>query len=164
MIMQPNGCMNTRDSRPFFETDRCALRGPHGRRELQTSEREEVVTRGAAFAIRGYLEAGVDLVVEVGLWRPTARRMAAAVFEPFDAWLLGLRWDLGELERREGQRDDGILPGTGRTQATPSEAWTLPYDFEVDAVRNTPAAAAQQVVDWLSTGPTPRAIRRIASS
>ncbi len=52
----------------FFETDRCGLRGPRGRPELETKEREKVVTRGGAYAIRGYLEAGVDLVVEVGLW------------------------------------------------------------------------------------------------
>ena len=107
----------------FFDTDRCGLRGPPGRRELETLEREEVVTRGAAFALRGYLEAGLDLVVEVGLWGPRARRMAAAVFEPFDAWLVGLRWDLAELERRERRRDDGIFPGTARAQATPREAW-----------------------------------------
>ena len=148
----------------FFETDRCGLRGPRGRPELETQEREEVVTRGAAFAIRGYLEAGVDLVVEVGLWHPRARRMAAAVFEPFDAWLVGLWWDLAELESRERQREDGIFPGTARTQATPSQAWILPYDLEVDAIGNPPAAVAQEVVDWLSAGPTPRAIRRIAES
>ena len=94
----------------FFETDRCGLRGP-ARPELETLEREEVLTRGVAFAIRGYLEAGVDLVVEVGLWHPRTRHMAAVVFEPFDAWLVGLRWDLAELERRERQRDDGNLPG-----------------------------------------------------
>lgn len=148
----------------FFETDRCGLRGPRGRPELETLEREEVVARGAAYAIRGYLEAGVDLVVEVGLWGPRSRRMAAAVFEPFDAWLVGLRWDLAELERRERGRDDGIFPGTARTQATPREAWMLPYDLEVDAVGHPPATAAQEVVDWLATGPTPRAIRRIANS
>ena len=148
----------------FFETDRCGLRGPRGRPELETMEREEVVTRGAAYAIRGYLEAGVDLVVEVGLWGPRPRRMAAAVFEPFEAWLVGLRWDLAELERRERQRDDGIFAGTARTQATPTQAWILPYDLEVDAVGNPPAAAAQEVVDWFATAPTPRAIRRIANS
>ena len=106
----------------------------------------------------------MDLVVEVGLWGPGARRMAAAVFEPFDAWLIGLRWDLAELERRERWRDDGIFPGTARTQATPREAWMLPYDLEVDAVAYPPSAVAQEVVDWLSTGPTPHAIRRNASS
>lgn len=148
----------------FFETDRCGLRGPSGRPELETLEREELVTRGAAFAIRGYLEAGVDLVAEVGLWNSRARHMAAAVFEPFDAWLVGLRWDLAELERRERQRDDGILPGTAHSQATLPDAWSLPYDLVVDAVGKPPAAAAQEIVDWLSTGPTPRAIRQVASS
>lgn len=147
----------------FFETDRCGLRGP-ARPELETLEREEVLNRGAAFAIRGYLEAGVDLVVEVGLWHPRARHMAAAVFEPFDAWFVGLRWDLAELERRERQRDDGIFPGTARSHATRRDAWSLPYDLVVDAVGKSPAGAAQEIVDWLSTGPRPRAIRRIGSS
>ena len=148
----------------FFETDRCGPRGPSGRPELETLEREQLVNRGAAFAIRGYLQAGVDLVVEIGLWHPRARHMAAAVFEPFDAWLVGLRWDLAELERRERQRDDGIFPGTARSQATLREAWSLPYDLVVDAIGRSPAAAAQETVDWLSTGPTPRAIRQVASS
>ena len=148
----------------FFETDRCGPRGPSGRTELVTLEREEVVTCGAAFAIRGYLEAGLDLVVEIGFWHPGARRMAAAVFEPFDAWLVGLQWELAELERREHQRDDDIFPGTARSQATLPDAWSLPYDFVVDAVRNTPAAAAHEIVAWLSTSPKPGAIRRIVSS
>jgi chloramphenicol 3-O phosphotransferase len=148
----------------FFETDRCGLRGPRGRPELETSEREELVTRGAAFAIRGYLEAGVDLVVEIGLWHPMVRHMAAAVFEPFDAWLVGLQWDLAELERRERQRDDGVFPGTARSQATLRDAWSIPCDLLVDAVAKSPAAAAQEIVDWFSTGPKPQAIRRVASS
>ena len=147
----------------FFETDTCGLRGPSGRPELVTMEREEVVTRGAAFAIRGYLEAGLDLVVEIGFWHPATRRMAAAVFEPFDAWLVGLRWELAKLERREHQRADGIFPGTARSQATFTEAWSLPYDFVVDAVRNAPATAAREIVAWLSTDPQPRATRRIVS-
>lgn len=148
----------------FFETDRCGLRGPRGRPEHETMEREEVVTRGAAYAIRGYLEAGVDLVVEVGLWGPGLDVWQQPSSNPFEAWLVGLRWDLAELERRERRRDDGIFPGTARTQATPTQAWILPYDLEVDAGGNPPAAAAQVVVDWLATGPTPRAIRRIANS
>ncbi|MFN2503235.1 MAG: hypothetical protein ABR540_03195 [Acidimicrobiales bacterium] len=148
----------------FFETDRCGLRGPSGRPQLETLEREELVTRGAAFAIRGYLQAGVDLIVEVGLWYPRTRHMAAVAFEPFDAWLVGLQWDLTELERRERQRDDGIFPGTARSQATLRDAWSLPYDLVVDAVGMSPAAAAQEIVDWLSTGPTPQAIRRLVSS
>ena len=148
----------------FFETDRCGLRGPSGRPDLATMEREDLVTRRRRFAIRGYLEAGLDLVVEIGFWHPATRRMAAADFEPFDAWLVGLRWELAELERREHQRDDGIFPGTARSQETFAGAWSLPYDFVVDAVRNAPATGAGEIVAWLSTGPQPRAIRRIVSS
>jgi len=148
----------------FFETDRCGgLRGPSGRPELVTTAREEVVTRGVAYAVRGYLDAGLDLVVEVGLWHPSARAMAAAVFAPYEAWLVGLGWDLAELERRETQRSDGRFQGTARSQATPADAWALPYDLVVDVVGNTPPVAAGEVVDWLATRPVPRAIRRIAA-
>lgn len=84
----------------------------------------------------------MELVVEVGLWHPRARHMAAAVLEPFNAWLVGLRGDLAELEHRERQRDDGILPGTARSQATLRDAWSLPYDLVVDAVGMSSAAAA----------------------
>jgi len=74
-------------------------------------EREEVVTRGAAFAIRGYMEAGLDLVVEIGFWHPGARRMAAAVFEPFDAWLVGLRRELAEFGASGASARRRHLPG-----------------------------------------------------
>ena len=73
-------------------------------------------------------------------------------------------WELAELERRERQRDDGIFPGTARAQATRGDAWSLPYDLVVDAVGKSPAGAAQEIVDWLSTGPIPRGIRRMVSS
>lgn len=148
----------------FFETDRCGLRGPGGRPELVATAREEVVTRGVAYAVRGYLDAGLDLVVEVGLWHPSARAMAATVFAPYEAWLVGLAWELPELERRETQRRDGRFQGTARSQATPADAWVLPYDVVVDVVGKTPPVAAGEVVDWLATGPVPRAIRRIAGS
>jgi chloramphenicol 3-O phosphotransferase len=148
----------------FFETDRCGLRGPTDRPDLVTVERERAVTRGAAFAVRGYLDAGLDLVVELGLWYPRARDMAAAVFAPYDAWLVGLHWDLHELERREQARDDGRFPGTARAQAAPPEDWALPYDLVVDAMANAPESAAQEVVDWLATGPAPRGIRALARS
>lgn len=124
----------------FFEADGCGLRGPSGRPESVTVAREEVVTRGVAYAIRGYLDAGLDLVVEVGLWHPSARAMAASVFAPYGAWLVGLRWELAELERRESQRGDGRFPGTAHSQATPAGAWTLPYDLVVDVCRWTSPA------------------------
>lgn len=146
----------------FFETDRCGLRGPSGRPELVTAAREEVVTRGAAYAIRGYLDAGLDVVVEVGLWHRRARAMAAAVFAPYKAWLVGLRWTLSELERRERQRGDRRLPGTARSQATPAGAWVLPCDLVVDVVEHPPAVAAGEVVVSLAKAPVPRGIRTIA--
>lgn len=133
----------------FFEIDRCGLTETGGRPELVTVAREEVVTRGVAYAIRGYLDAGLDLVVEAGLWHPSARAMAASVFAPYEAWLVGLHLELAELERREGRRSDGRFPGTARAQTTPAGAWALPYDLVVDVVGSTPPVAAGEVVDWL---------------
>ncbi len=148
----------------FFETDRCGLRGPSGRPELVTAAREEVLARGAAFAIRGYLDAGIDLLVEVGLWGQSTRATAANVFEPYDAWLIGLRWNLSELERRERRREDGIFPGTAARQAMPRDDWRLPYDVVVDTVTLSPEAAARELAEWLAKRPPPRAISAIASA
>lgn len=145
----------------FYETDRCGLRGPTDRPELVTLERERKVTRGAALAIKGYLDAGLDLVVELGLWHPGARDMAATVFAPYHAWLVGLRWDEDELARRERTRADGRFPGTACAQATPAGDWDLPYDLIVDTLGQPPGAAARDVVAWLATGPAPNAIRAL---
>lgn len=148
----------------FYETDRCGLRGPAGRPELVSLERERKVTKGAALAIRGYLDAGLDLIVELGLWHPAARGMAATVFAPYDAWLVGLRWDAAELERREAARVDGRFSGTARAQATPAADWALPYDLVVDTVGQPPDAAARVVATWLASGPAPCGIRASARS
>lgn len=146
----------------FYETDRLALHGPSNRPELLTPEGERLLTRGSAPAIRGYLDAGINLVIERDLWRPDARAMAAEVFAPYEAWLIGLRWDLEQLEGRERQRTDGIFAGTARAQATRPGAWDLPYDHVADVVTHSPPEAAQAISEWLSSSPPPRAVRDIA--
>ncbi len=98
----------------FFETDRCGLRGP-ARPELETLEREEVLTRGVAFAIRGYLEAGVDLVVEVGLWHRgpgTWRQRSSSPSTPGLSVCGGIlrNWSVGSVnETTESSRAPPVL-------------------------------------------------------
>lgn len=148
----------------FFETDRYGLSGPGNRPDLVTPVREEMIIRGAAYAVRGYLDAAIDLIVERSFWHVSARAMAATVFAPYDAWLVGLRWELEELERRERGRTDGIFPGTARAQATGAGEWDLPYDFVVDTVALSPEAAARVVAAWVAGNPEPTAIRDIAGT
>jgi chloramphenicol 3-O phosphotransferase len=150
------------DGHLFFEADRFGVSGPTNRPDLVTLERERLVTRGTAMAVRGYLDAGVNLVVERSFWQPMTRRVVAELFAPYEAWLVGLDWELAELERRERGRTDGIRPGTAAEQATAPGAWDLPYDLRVAAVATSPTAAAQHIADWLAVGPTPRALRRLA--
>ena len=110
------------------------------------------------------LEAGLNLVVELALWHPSSRLTAATTFAPYDAWLIGLRWDPEELERREQARADGIRPGTALGQAVYAAAWDLPHDFVVDAVTKSPQAQAQEIVAWLAARPASGAIREIIRS
>ncbi|MEX1009181.1 MAG: hypothetical protein WD271_15260 [Acidimicrobiia bacterium] len=148
----------------FVEVDQWALHWPLDRPEFATLAHQDRLDRGAALALRGYLDAGVDLIVEWGLWHARARVMAARVFAPYDAWLIGLRWDLETLETREAARTDGILAGTARGQATRRGVWELPCDLELDAVHEAPDRLAERVTTWLSTAPEPRAIRSLAAS
>lgn len=79
-------------------------------------------------------------------------------------WGVALEAHLGHLGPAMPIGSAVASRGTAHSQATLRDAWTLPYDLVVDAVGKSPAAAAQEITDWLSTGPTPRAIRQIASS
>ena len=146
----------------FFESDRFGLWHPQNRPELVTLEYEAVLTRGSALAVRGYLDAGVNLVVERDFWHPNTRAMTASVFERYDAWLIGLRWDTAVLEAREAARADGIFAGTARAQTRRRERWQMPYDFVVDTVRLSPNEAAQTVIEWLNAQPSHRAVAEIA--
>ena len=148
----------------FFETDRFGLWHPRRRPEFVTREHERAVTSGSALAVRGYLDAGVNLVVERDLWDPSVRAQTAAVFAPYDAWLVGLLWDVTVLEARERARTDGIFPGTARDQASEARRWQMPYDLVVDTIRLAPADAARQLLEWLATRPPPRALREIVGS
>lgn len=146
----------------FFETDRLALHSPTNRPELITLQGEAILTRASALAIAGYLDGGINLVVERNFWQPDARGMAATLFQGYKPWLVGLSWELQELERREQDRSDGSFVGTARAQATRPGAWDLAYDTVVDTVALDPHDAAKAIVEWLSESPTPHAIDRIA--
>jgi chloramphenicol 3-O-phosphotransferase len=114
--------------------------------------------------VRGYLDAGVNLVVERDFCHPTLRAETAELFAPFQAWIVGLRWDAAVLEAREVARTDGIAPGTAQRQTRHAGRWKMPYDLVVDSVGLAPADIALQVHRWLQARPEPRAIREIASS
>lgn len=147
----------------FFEADHFGLWNPSGRTDFVTIEMETRVTRGAALAVRGYLDAGVNLVVERNLWWPDVRQWVAGVFQEYDAWILGLRWDLDVLEARERERSDGRFRGMARSDVADGRFHDLPYDLGLDAVTQAPDAMARQVAAWLAAQPPPRGVRQIAA-
>lgn len=126
-----------------------------------TLEWEDRYTRATALAVRGYLDAGIDLVVERAFWHRRARAMAAEVFAPYSAWLIGLQWELEVLEEREADRLDSIFPGTARRSAANHDL-DLPYDFVIDTMAQSTADAARDLADWLASDPEPRGIRALA--
>ncbi len=151
---------------PFilFEVDRFGGHLPRTRPELLTLELQDRMTRGGAMAVRGYLDAGVNLVVEWGLWAPRDRRWVAEVLSPYPAWLIGLRWRLDVLEAREERRSD-VRAGTARGMAEHgSRYWDLPFDLMVDNASQTPEVAALEIVTWFADAPPPTAISDLADA
>lgn len=140
----------------FYEADAFGPWYPHHRAGFATMEMETRVTHGAALAIRGYLDAGVNVIVERSLWWPAVRRWVAQAFQQYPAWLVGLRWELEVLEQRGLRRNGGIFPGTVRSQVADGGFEELPYDLVVNAVDQAPDALAPR---W-SPG-WPRARRRV---
>lgn len=145
----------------FFETDLLALHSPTNRPELITLQGEATLTRASALAIAGYLDGGINLVVERNFWQPDARWMAATLFQGYKAWLVGLSCELGARAARAGSQRWN-LPGDGSCSDDAPWAWDLAYDMVVDTVALDPHHAAKAIVEWLSESPTPHAIDRIA--
>lgn len=151
----------------FYESDLTrTFHAPTDRFELATPEMERRLTYGTALALRGYLDAGLDLIVERALWWPGIRAACASVFADCEAYLVGLDWKLRVLELREERRADGIFGGTARQQALgwDADAWNMPFDIRVDAAAHSPSICARLIVDWLAASPEPTAIRTIVAS
>lgn len=114
---------------------------------------------GCARAALGLAEAGLDVIVELGLWDPWGRVRAAQIFSGHPAFVVRVRCDLATLDKRERDRGDRFL-GTAARQAAELEG--VPFDYDVATDHTTADALAVALLEWLSTNPTPVALFGLA--
>jgi chloramphenicol 3-O phosphotransferase len=150
-------------SRPwfFFEGDRLSGGFPQGRPEFVTLDWDRRVREGCARAARGLVEAGLDVIVELGLWDPWGRAAAARVLAGLPVYIVRVRCDLATLEDRERRRGDRLL-GTAIRQS--AELQGVPFDYDVVTDDSTPEVLAKDLLAWLATGPAPVALAKLADS
>ena len=92
---------------------------------------------GAAVAVRGYVDAGVNLVVERDLWHPPLGTATVPLFAPYEGWLVGL----GEISpswRPERRPAPTASFRTARGLTTEAAQWEMPYDLVVDTIGFSP--------------------------
>jgi chloramphenicol 3-O-phosphotransferase len=81
------------------------------------------------------------------------------VMSGLPAYVVRVRCELATLEDRERERGDRFL-GTAARQSVELEG--VPYDYDVVTENATPDVLAEDLLAWLSTKPTPLALRKLA--
>jgi chloramphenicol 3-O phosphotransferase len=97
--------------------------------------------------------AGNDLIVEHIIELPSWRRQLAELLAGFDVFLVGVHCEVGELDRREHERDDRRI-GEGRTHVEQDRIHSFgPYDFEVDTTTGVSSELVEQCIQsWRQRG------------
>ncbi len=130
---------------------------PRSRPEFVTIVLDRRLRTATMLAIRGFLDAGLNVIAEQGLWDEWARPVAARIFSSYSAFVVQLRCDLAIREARETSRTE-IRPGFTRWQEE-NEPWDMRHDFAIDTDSEAPHVLAARVAVWLSSGPHPTAFR-----
>ncbi len=143
----------------FYEGDRLSGGFPSFRPDFVTLEWDHRVREASARAARGVLEAGLDVIVELGLFDSWGRMKIASILSEFRTLVVRVRCDLDTLERRERARGDRFS-GTARRQFEQLEG--LPFDLEVVTDASLPDALAGELARWLARDPVPRAVFELA--
>lgn len=82
-----------------------------------------------------------------------------ALLDGLDVFIVGVRCELDELERREAARGDRVI-GQARGQFDLVHADVV-YDVEVDTTRNSAEISAAAIVSVVEVGGSPTAIHRM---
>lgn len=114
--------------------------------------------RLAAFAA-GCAADGLDVIVDHVTLEPEDLEDFAEVLDPASTWLIGVRCDLEELERRERARGDRALD-LARDQAGRVHAGRWRCDLMLDSTEAAPDRLARQVLDLVAKG-RPRALETL---
>ena len=142
----------------FLEGDRLSGGFPSNRPEFVTLEWDRRVREACARAARGILEAGLGVIVELGLFDPWGRAKLATLFAGFPTFVVRVSCDLGTLEQRERARGDRHV-GTARRQWEQLEG--IPFDHELVTDSAPPEQLAHNLVRWLASDPVPQALHQL---
>ncbi len=143
----------------FLPADRVSSGYPKLRKEFVTLELDRRLRYATMLATRSFLDAGLNVIAEQGLWDEWALPIAASVFSHYRAFVVQLQCDVIVREAREAQREE-IRQGFTRWQET-NERWTFPCDLLVNTEHEPAEAVARTVAAWLNASPTPTAFLRI---
>lgn len=120
--------------------------------EIRFGQHGEQVLRGMRRAIAAFARAGNHVIVDDLLFKPDYLHDYAEALEGLNAWLIGVRCTLDEVNRRE-QRRTGRFPGTATSHYREVHAHGSDYDLEVDTSNAPPRACAQRIIERLATQP-----------
>lgn len=143
----------------FLAADMVSSGYPRHRKEFVTIELDRRLRYATMLATRSFLDAGLNVIAEQGLWDEWALPIAASIFSHYRALVVRLHCDLDVREAREAQREE-IRSGFTRWQEM-NERWIFPRDLLVDSEHEPANAVARRVASWLRTSPTPTAFRRM---
>ena len=143
----------------FLPADEVSAGYPKERKEFVTLEWDRRLRHGTMLATRGFLDAGVNVIAEQGLWDEWAISVAATIFSPYRAFVVRLRCELAVREAREAERAE-ILSGFTRWHES-NLPWDFHHDLVIDSDHEDPATLARRVAWWLRTSPTPTAWQQI---
>jgi chloramphenicol 3-O phosphotransferase len=110
-------------------------------------------------AIRSMADCGMNLLVDHVLVELAWTRDCARLFASYNAYLVGINCDLEILEKRERNRKDRTL-GQARKQFDKVHAHGV-YDLVVDTGIHTVEENIAQVIDFLSSGQPPKALKTL---
>jgi chloramphenicol 3-O phosphotransferase len=123
--------------------------GDEGRRAFQ----------GYFEMVRGLVRAGNNVIADVFLDEQWMISSAVATFRELRAFLVGLRCDVAELERRERERGDRF-PGIARAFAESVHQHVPVYDIDIDTGASSADESARAIMRCLASE-SPRAFQTL---
>jgi chloramphenicol 3-O phosphotransferase len=112
----------------------------------------EQVLRGMRRAVAAFAREGNNVIIDDLVFKPEYLTDYARVLDGLDAWLIGVRCTLAEVNRRELTRS-GRFPGTATSHFHEVHAHGARYDLEVDTSHTTPRQCAELIVERLRERP-----------
>ena len=120
--------------------------------QIRFGSHGEQVLRGMRRAVAAFAREGNHVIIDDLLFKPEYLVDYAVALEGLDAWLIGVRCSLEEVNRREVMRT-GRFPGTATSHFHEVHAHGARYDLEVDTSHTTPRACAELIIERLGRPP-----------